>query len=1384
MSQEQEEQVLQNSEPQSVEISVNVGGDSRAERFLGTFDQISRLSLDIDRNYGNKSVLTDFPLEHDGAKWTGTINKLIVGFDYTITGHAYKNDNDSGENSSDNNSFTEIFRGSTQHTVTEGTNSLNLRLSPLLDDRELTVPRITRIKRPFQMVASTSDNITVTVDTVKKYGSSAVDAILSYRFRSVDNDSLPLDNITGGSFTPASGDVTKSGSSYQDISTTYTAPDNDSTLKLQVRVSNELEIGVTSHFNVYVTNDIETQNTIDTNPVIENITAERLDNGDLKWTMNVSNDDGFNGLMVKWEYLFGDNRSFTNKTNTASQGNSNRGVMLATMSGYQDSDNGMLLVTVCEDGGSAGIPYDCAYMNEASTSISMELIPGSYYHPTICDGDVCESNSFLIGNWINCKVNEYNANKKEANFTNDKFSLINSYYYNVNDNCNGTPDFTSARVYPSYQIHQQIVVDNSDIGYKISSDNPDVFVTTFNEGNISYFNDDQVCGHSDWSIGQAKNVTECDFFHFENEEEYKDIIYYNSDILRFGDKSFIDENGYPKKLKCEVYSRNGLENNVCNYNVISENIIEDKDSGLMWAQTESQFSLSLDHSIKLCSDLSEEGESNFRIPSINELVTLVGSNTQNIINNYYFDKIKHDFYWSITEDYNSNYNGVDFSSGDNVTRNKNNLGNVICVSGCAYDYNDIEIPTLLNIRTSNNLININDNNTLILRLSATDNCNIDYIYGNLHSPSSMSSPETYISKYVNFNKQNDGEWTGNIEFESFDEAGIWGLTELYIVDKKGNNLELRHEGEYSFQNEKFINSDINVPIIELIGTTSDTTSPELIDLKISPENVTPDDYVEISLQVNELESGLNHLSLILYSPGGVVESGNAYSWTSKTEYIYFNVNNNNELFTKNIKLNQYYNNGEWIIGFIQMRDKTGNERNYYYQDNASYYVWDEQNKNIYGVETSISVGKINLSNATPDLNPPIIEQIIYDPPYLEGPGEVDVKIYSSDNLSGLCQYCSFCPNLKSPESNTVIGCVSNFQFNHSDGFYYGKFRIEDYHLPGDWTLKDIGLNDKNGNHVHYSYSHENDNYTYWNNDLKRNIITNIPLSKINISGTNPDITPPVLNEISFEPTYLNGPGIIKVKVDSTDLESGINSHSSFCGNLQLPNSNVGIPNNSCFNYNFDENIFEGTFEIKDYHPSGIYTFENFEISNNAGVATSHYHYNSWDNESFYVYWNEDSQTNITSAINLAQFNVSGTNHDITPPTIEYISINPNITTRNGNIKLTLKTFDSESGIDWHWCISPRLVSIDLENYIYPDNGCFHGNESESTFDGMFNIDSRSTVGEYIVEDFRIANLSGSSDKLKYVYDPDVSNEYYVIINELNNTKIISDVTLVRLIITE
>ena len=141
---EESQQALENSIPEDVILNVSLDGSSRAERFLGTFDEIDRLTLDLVRNFDNRETVTGFPLVRDNtSRWSGTINNLIVSFSYTVTGHAYKTDNSTG-----NAATVEIFRGETQHTVTSGVNSLSLRLTPLLDNRTLSVPRITRINRP------------------------------------------------------------------------------------------------------------------------------------------------------------------------------------------------------------------------------------------------------------------------------------------------------------------------------------------------------------------------------------------------------------------------------------------------------------------------------------------------------------------------------------------------------------------------------------------------------------------------------------------------------------------------------------------------------------------------------------------------------------------------------------------------------------------------------------------------------------------------------------------------------------------------------------------------------------------------------------------------------------------------------------------------------------------------------------------------------------------------------------------------------------------------------------------------------------------------------------------------------------------------------------
>ena len=176
----QNEQKDEVSIAQPIRLELNLSGNSRSSRFLGTYDEIDRLTLDLNRVYGNRKVVTGMELNKDNqtSKWIGSVDKLIVGFDYIITGHAYK--------TYDNGTSVEIFRGETLHTVDEGVNTISLRMSPLLDDRNLSVPRITRMERPFQMNTGDSDNITISVDTVSE-DDNAVDGELFYRFRVVDN---------------------------------------------------------------------------------------------------------------------------------------------------------------------------------------------------------------------------------------------------------------------------------------------------------------------------------------------------------------------------------------------------------------------------------------------------------------------------------------------------------------------------------------------------------------------------------------------------------------------------------------------------------------------------------------------------------------------------------------------------------------------------------------------------------------------------------------------------------------------------------------------------------------------------------------------------------------------------------------------------------------------------------------------------------------------------------------------------------------------------------------------------------------------------------------------------------------------------------------------
>ena len=160
-------------------------------------------------------------------------------------------------------------------------------------------------------------------------------------------------------------------------------------------------------------------------------------------------------------------------------------------------------------------------------------------------------------------------------------------------------------------------------------------------------------------------------------------------------------------------------------------------------------------------------------------------------------------------------------------------------------------------------------------------------------------------------------------------------------------------------------------------------------------------------------------------------------------------------------------------------------------------------------------------------------------------------------------------------------------------------------------------------------------------DNGNDIITDIELYKFNVSGTNPDTTPPTIDSVIFEPTSLNGPGAVTIKIFSSDNESGIQKNHSI--NVRLFNKEHNIELNKWIGWDYDSDTgFRGTFTIENEHPSGEWIVDNIHPTNNAGTWRT-YKYNENISTTHYSFWNDEEQTDNLSNIPLYTYNISGTN---------------------------------------------------------------------------------------------------------------------------------------------
>ncbi|MGK5094519.1 Ig-like domain-containing protein [Deltaproteobacteria bacterium TL4] len=192
----------QSKEFQSTSARISIGfSDEEASmarfvstaKFKGVTGDISKITLTVKN--GTTALVSDKALTQTASEWSATLSSLPVGVALTFEGHATNAGN------------VEIFNGSTQQTLVESDNNVTLTLVPVDDAITPALPKIIQIANPAKVQISKTETIAIQIG-----GTSGEK--LTYQIAAA---------TSGGSFTPASGEITLTGTTAT-ISFSYTAP--------------------------------------------------------------------------------------------------------------------------------------------------------------------------------------------------------------------------------------------------------------------------------------------------------------------------------------------------------------------------------------------------------------------------------------------------------------------------------------------------------------------------------------------------------------------------------------------------------------------------------------------------------------------------------------------------------------------------------------------------------------------------------------------------------------------------------------------------------------------------------------------------------------------------------------------------------------------------------------------------------------------------------------------------------------------------------------------------------------------------------------------------------------------------------------------------------
>ncbi|MGK5094520.1 LamG-like jellyroll fold domain-containing protein [Deltaproteobacteria bacterium TL4] len=435
----------QATESQSASAQITIGfpdEDSTLTRFIstakfkGVVGDVTQITLTVKN--GTTAVVTDKALTQTASEWTLTLTDLPVGVALTFEGHAYNATN------------VEIFNGSTQQTLVEADNTVALTLAPVDDAVTPTLPKISQVANPAKVSASKTATVSLLIG-----GTSGEK--MTYQITAATN---------GGSFNPASGNITLTGTTAT-IALTYTAPATLAKYKHTFAITNSQGNIVSIDFEMEVVQQTTTSTVkVQFNPVVTALKTTRSGT-DIIWTATVNDDTAASTLRYLWTFA---GKTFVDATTNP-----------ATLQNYTEATTGNLVLKVTDVNGTGG-----------STTVTYPLAEGQFPDNAILN--ITGSTTGLVayypfnGNANDESGNGNNGTVNGATLATDRHGVANkAYSFNGSSNYialpSGFKDFTggitvSVWAYPAALNYWSRFID---FGNGASSDN----ILLANEGSSS-----------------------------------------------------------------------------------------------------------------------------------------------------------------------------------------------------------------------------------------------------------------------------------------------------------------------------------------------------------------------------------------------------------------------------------------------------------------------------------------------------------------------------------------------------------------------------------------------------------------------------------------------------------------------------------------------------------------------------------------------------------------------------------------------------------------------------------------------------------------------------------------------------------------------------------